>query len=520
MMTRRITTRRSHYYNQHFLHLRNIYPCLFVMIPFLFLISLNPTIHTMAMALILPSSSSSSIRSFRQIMVVHNDDGTNNKNKQQQQKQQETETDSTTTKTSPIIELLYKGGYGTISSCNNNIESILDLLYQSTPDLIVMDISSSSSGGSRGSRGSRSVDSLDIISILKSNHNNNDPSSIILYNHIPILLLSSRGMTSDRIHAFQNGVDGYLSIPFDSDECLALVDRLVGRYDEVKGAHFWGDEEVEDGINLNFDTLNVVRRQPIVGTTMAISSSGYRNDPSKGERSNEEKNTLNTGLKEQQQQQQQQHEKEDENVKGIIILRDEIKNLRMVLQDMGLVDESSQTSLENDGNDNSDHTVTSSSSSFSSYPTSYKKVKGVSDATRQRQQYYGITGSNNSNPIPLLAKGGRGINGRRISRGGPLTIPPSPSLSKSQPPTSPSSSSSSSSQRMIPTIDLTTSERQVLDLLCNGLTNKEIAYERGTTSAVGVGNIVSRLYTKTGSRTRTELLRWAMRAGYVPRIFE
>ena len=518
MMTRRITTRRSHYYNQHFLHLRNIYPCLFVMIPFLFLIFFNPTIHTIAMALILPSSSSSSIRSFRQIMVVHNDDGTNNKNKQQQPKQQETETDSTTTtKTSPIIELLYKGGYGTISSCNNNIESILDLLYQSTPDLIVMDISSSSSGGSRG-RGSRSVDSLDIISILKSNHNNNDPSSIILYNHIPILLLSSRGMTSDRIHAFQNGVDGYLSIPFDSDECLALVDRLVGRYDEVKGAHFWGDEEVEDGINLNFDTLNVVRRQPIVGTTMAISSSGYRNDPSKGERSNEEKNTLNTGLKEQQQQQQQQHEKEDENVKGIIILRDEIKNLRMVLQDMGLVDESSQTSLENDGNDNSDHTVTSSS--FSSYPTSYKKVKGVSDATRQRQQYYGITGSNNSNPIPLLAKGGRGINGRRISRGGPLTIPPSPSLSKSQPPTSPSSSSSSSSQRMIPTIDLTTSERQVLDLLCNGLTNKEIAYERGTTSAVGVGNIVSRLYTKTGSRTRTELLRWAMRAGYVPRIFE
>ena len=64
-------------------------------------------------------------------------------------------------------------------------------------------------------------------------------------------------------------------------------------------------------------------------------------------------------------------------------------------------------------------------------------------------------------------------------------------------------------------INLTPSEKQVLELLCKGFSNGEIAKERGSTSAVGVGRIVSRLYDKSGAKTRTELLRWALKMGYV-----
>lgn len=61
---------------------------------------------------------------------------------------------------------------------------------------------------------------------------------------------------------------------------------------------------------------------------------------------------------------------------------------------------------------------------------------------------------------------------------------------------------------------LTLVEREVLDLLCNGYTNKEIAEERGV-SIIGVNRMIQKLYTVTETETRTELVRWAMKTGYV-----
>lgn len=63
---------------------------------------------------------------------------------------------------------------------------------------------------------------------------------------------------------------------------------------------------------------------------------------------------------------------------------------------------------------------------------------------------------------------------------------------------------------------LTVTEREVLHLLAKGFTNKEIAEERGTTPLV-VGRSVQKMYDMTQTRTRTELLRWAMQTGYVDR---
>ena len=62
---------------------------------------------------------------------------------------------------------------------------------------------------------------------------------------------------------------------------------------------------------------------------------------------------------------------------------------------------------------------------------------------------------------------------------------------------------------------LTDAERDVLELICNGYTNAEIATQRGAT-VLGINKITQNLYSKTETGTRTELTRWAITTGYVP----
>ena len=61
-------------------------------------------------------------------------------------------------------------------------------------------------------------------------------------------------------------------------------------------------------------------------------------------------------------------------------------------------------------------------------------------------------------------------------------------------------------------IDLTPREQSVLDLVARGLMNKEIARDLKT-SVRNVEKYVSRLFTKTGTNSRTELVRYALEHG-------
>lgn len=61
---------------------------------------------------------------------------------------------------------------------------------------------------------------------------------------------------------------------------------------------------------------------------------------------------------------------------------------------------------------------------------------------------------------------------------------------------------------------LTPAAREVLDLLCKGYTNAEIAEERGTSTNY-VTKTLKKIYQETGAVTRTELLKWAIQTGYV-----
>jgi DNA-binding NarL/FixJ family response regulator len=63
-------------------------------------------------------------------------------------------------------------------------------------------------------------------------------------------------------------------------------------------------------------------------------------------------------------------------------------------------------------------------------------------------------------------------------------------------------------------LDFTPREQSVLDLVVDGLMNKEIA-RRLETSVRNVEKYVSRLFSKTGTNSRTELVRYALEHGLV-----
>jgi DNA-binding response OmpR family regulator len=49
------------------------------------------------------------------------------------------------------------------------------------------------------------------------------------YQAIPVVFLTARGMTSDRIQGYEAGCDAYLPKPFDPEELEAIVKNLLER---------------------------------------------------------------------------------------------------------------------------------------------------------------------------------------------------------------------------------------------------------------------------------------------------
>ena len=83
-----------------------------------------------------------------------------------------------------------------------------ELLQQTNPDLVISDIM---------------MPQVDGYQFLKQVRE--DPR----YKALPVVFLTAKGMTSDRIQGYQAGCDAYLSEPFDPDELVAIVTNLLAR---------------------------------------------------------------------------------------------------------------------------------------------------------------------------------------------------------------------------------------------------------------------------------------------------
>ncbi len=83
-----------------------------------------------------------------------------------------------------------------------------ELVQQNTPDLVISDIMMPQ------------VDGYQFLKQLRE-----DPR----FKTLPVVFLTAKGMTTDRIQGYQAGVDAYLPKPFDPDELVAIVENILER---------------------------------------------------------------------------------------------------------------------------------------------------------------------------------------------------------------------------------------------------------------------------------------------------
>ena len=90
----------------------------------------------------------------------------------------------------------------------SNAEDGWELLETTLPDLLITDVM---------------MPQIDGYQFLKQVRE--DPR----FKALPVVFLTAKGMTTDRIQGYQAGVDAYLSKPFDPDELVAIVQNLLER---------------------------------------------------------------------------------------------------------------------------------------------------------------------------------------------------------------------------------------------------------------------------------------------------
>ncbi|BAU13284.1 two component transcriptional regulator, LuxR family protein [Leptolyngbya sp. NIES-3755] len=66
----------------------------------------------------------------------------------------------------------------------------------------------------------------------------------VRFKTLPVIFLTARGMKSDRIQGYDAGCDAYLPKPFDPDELVAIVTRLLRQRADIKAT------STDDNVNL------------------------------------------------------------------------------------------------------------------------------------------------------------------------------------------------------------------------------------------------------------------------------
>jgi len=86
------------------------------------------------------------------------------------------------------------------------------------------------------------MDGLELLRTIRSSshHNNNDDEQqeqqpqYALLSHVPVVLLSAKGLTQDRIAGYDAGADAYLTKPFSPEELVAIVDNVIQRSQNLR----------------------------------------------------------------------------------------------------------------------------------------------------------------------------------------------------------------------------------------------------------------------------------------------
>jgi DNA-binding NarL/FixJ family response regulator len=112
-----------------------------------------------------------------------------------------------------IQAYLEDSGY-TVHTATNGAEG-WELVQRVLPDLVVSDVMMPQ------------VDGYQFLKTLRGDER---------FQGTPVVFLTARGMTSDRIQGYDAGVDAYLPKPFDPDELVAVVKNLLSRQASLQAA--------------------------------------------------------------------------------------------------------------------------------------------------------------------------------------------------------------------------------------------------------------------------------------------
>ena len=109
-----------------------------------------------------------------------------------------------------------------VATARNGREALMQIA-RSVPDLVVSDILMPQMDGFALARHLRSADHTKLV---------------------PIVFLTAKGDTRDRVEGFRTGVDAYLSKPFEPDELVAVIRSILDRVERTQAAiaHLVGNE--------------------------------------------------------------------------------------------------------------------------------------------------------------------------------------------------------------------------------------------------------------------------------------
>lgn len=110
-----------------------------------------------------------------------------------------------------VGDYLYDEGYQ-VTACADAAALLEDVLPNDgtsrLPDAIISDIRMPTTDG------------LQLLTRIRQNP---------FWARIPVILLTAKGLTADRVAGYQAGADAYLTKPFDPEELLSLLDNLILR---------------------------------------------------------------------------------------------------------------------------------------------------------------------------------------------------------------------------------------------------------------------------------------------------
>lgn len=116
----------------------------------------------------------------------------------------------------------------------NSVPEALAIIHRNRPDLIITDIMM------------KQLDGYDFVKLLKLDH---------AFSEIPIIFLTAKGMTYDRIKGYNLGCHAYLTKPFNPKELLAVIMNIFRNIHLLKSENKSFDEDYVDNKFLNLLTF-------------------------------------------------------------------------------------------------------------------------------------------------------------------------------------------------------------------------------------------------------------------------